>query len=120
MAKKEKFTAKQIIDAITEAKGSASKAAAIIGCDVKTIYNYRDRYSTVAEAMEEANEKRVDFVEDCLMQQISEGNTAATIFFLKANPHAKARGWSERSQHEVTGKDGAAIVVSWENNANDD
>ena len=48
MAAKQKYTQKEIIDALRETKGMIYLAAKRLGCEAKTIYNYRDRYPAVA------------------------------------------------------------------------
>lgn len=108
MAKKA-YTAQQVIDALVEADGYVSKAASILRCTAQTVYNYRDRYATVAEAWEDIREKRHDFVENALHRQIKDGNITAIIFYLKTQ--AKDRGYVER--REVTGAEGAAIALTW-------
>ena len=111
MAKKNGYTAKQVIKALEDAQGYVSKTASLLGCTPRTVYNYRDRFSTVAEAWLGIREKRTDFVENKLQEQINKGNITAIIFYLKTQ--AKDRGYVERQ--EITGKDGAPITrVSWD------
>lgn len=107
----EKYTAAQVIEAIRGSRGIVSNAARKLGCSRKTIYNYIDRYATVAEALEEEREDLLDFVEDRLLREIDHGNMTAIIFYLKTR--GKHRGYVERQ--EVTGADGGAlnIVVRW-------
>ena len=107
MAKKNGYTAEQIINALTEAEGYVSKAASILKCTPRTVYNYRDRYVSVAEAWEAIREKRHDFVENALHKQIRDGNVTATIFYLKTQ--AKHRGYVERQ--ELTGADAEPLTV---------
>ena len=115
MANKNGYTAAQVIDALQQAQGYVSKAASILGCTVQTVYNYRDRYTTVAEAWEGIREKRHDFVENKLHEQINSGNVTAIIFYLKTQ--AKERGYVERQ--ELSGVDGKDLAVSltWGDNA---
>ena len=111
MAKKNGYTAAQVIAALEEAQGYVSKTASLLGCTPKTVYNYRDRFSTVAEAWQGIREKRTDFVENKLQEQINKGNVTAIIFYLKTQ--AKDRGYIERQ--ELTGADGVPLVrVSWD------
>jgi len=112
MAKK-RYTAQQMIDAIGQARGYVTKAAALLGCDARTVYRYAEESPTVQQAIDEQREQRTDFVESALLKAIEEGNVTAMIFYLKADPHSKARGWSERSQHEHTGADGGPLDVKF-------
>ena len=93
---KKRYTAKQVIDALQEAKGYVSKAAGILQCDPRTVYNYRDEYSTVADAWDAIREARHDSVESALAGRISAGDTTAIIFYLKTQ--CKRRGYSERNE----------------------
>lgn len=67
-----------------------------------TISDWRAKDPAFARAMEEIAEAELDFAEASLKKQIREGNTTATVFFLKTR--GKARGYVERT--EVTGRDG--------------
>lgn len=103
--KREQFTVVQVTDAIKQAKGYVSKAADILGCGPKTVYNYAERYPTVKEAIDAVREERHDFVESALMQRIKAQDTTAIIFYLKTQ--AKQRGYVERQ--EISGTDGAPL-----------
>ena len=106
-----RYTAKEMIDAITEARGFVTEAAESLGCSRRTVYRYLDDYSTVAEALEDAREKRHDFVENKLMQAVDQGNITAIIFYLKTQ--CKDRGYVERTQVEHSGADGGPIELAW-------
>ena len=93
MAKKNGFTAAQVIQALEDADGYVSKAASLLRCSPRTVYNYRDRFVTVAEAWEAIRERRHDFVENALHKQIQNGNVTAIIFYLKTQ--AKSRDYIE-------------------------
>lgn len=102
MAKKHQFTSQQVIQALQDADGYVSKAASILGCGTTTIYNYRDKYSSVAVAWKDIREKRHDFVENALHKRIQSGSDTAIIFYLKTQ--AKQRGYVERQEHEHSGE----------------
>lgn len=108
----EKYTAQQMIDAIQDAKGILAAAARSLGCSRTTLYNYMERYSTVKDAYTESRETLLDFTEQQLFKQVSEGNITAIIFTLKTI--GKRRGYVERQ--EVTGKDGDVIRVTLSDN----
>jgi hypothetical protein len=115
MAGKNGFTAQQVIEALEAADGYVSKTASLLGCSVKTIYNYRDKFVTVAEAWANIKERRHDFVENALHKQIKEGNVTAIIFYLKTQ--AKSRGYVERQEFAHGGKLG--VNVTWAEHADD-
>lgn len=103
MGAPQKFTAAEVADAITESKGILASAASRLGCARNTIVNYIERYSTVKAAFDEANETTIDYVESQLLKQITAGQPAATIFFLKTK--AKHRGYVERQEHKINVSD---------------
>jgi hypothetical protein len=111
-----RYKADQIAQAITDANGILSLAARNLGCSRTTLYKYVKKYATVQEALEEARETNIDFVESSLMKQIKKGNVTAMIFFLKTQ--GKHRGWVERQ--EVAGvKDAPLVIVNWDEATND-
>lgn len=114
MGKSNGYTATQVIEALQEANGYVSKTASILGCTAKTVYNYRDRFVSVAEAWQDIREKRHDFVENKLHNLINEGNPAAIFFYLKTQ--AKDRGYVERQ--EVASEGSLEITVNYENRDN--
>ncbi len=109
MTTRQKFTAQQIIEALKETKGMVYLAADRLGCQAQTLYNYRDRYPAVRAAMESEDGKINDVAEMKLYQAIVAGESWAVQFRLRTK--AKQRGYSERTEVEVSGKDGGAIPV---------
>ena len=107
---KEKYTAAQIIEALREKHGNLSAASRYLNCSRDTIRRYIDLYPTVKAVADEERETLIDFAENQLFQQVKDGNITAIIFTLKTI--GKSRGYVERQ--EVTGADGGAVVVKWD------
>jgi hypothetical protein len=105
MARTPKYTQQQMIDAIRATKGMVYLTAQRLGCDVKTVYNYRDRYATVRAEMELQDGLVDDTAELKLMQAITKGEAWAIQFRLRTK--GKNRGYVDRT--EITGADGDAI-----------
>ena len=101
------YTSQQIADAIRGARGFVTATAHDLGCSRRTVYRYLKKFAGAREALEDAREKRHDFVENKLMSAIDNDNITAMIFYLKTQ--CKDRGYVERYQTELTGKDGGAI-----------
>lgn len=101
MAKKRRYTAQEVADAIATAEGYVSKAADILGCHVNTIYNYIERYDVVRDAVTQVREKRHDFVENAIMRAIKADNVTAMIFYAKTQ--MKDRGYVERQELHHSG-----------------
>lgn len=102
----ERYTALQMAEAVTKAKGILAVAGQSLGCTRQTVANYIERHPTVKQAYDDATETTIDFVESRLLKNIDSGDTTAMIFYLKCK--GKARGYIERQ--EVTGKDGADLM----------
>ena len=100
-------TTKRIIKAVEESQGLLTLAAKKAGISYTTIQRYRRDNPTVAQAIEEARERTLDFAEGKLMENIRNGDNTAIIFYLKTQ--GKHRGYVERV--ESTGKDGGPITL---------
>lgn len=115
MARPEAIDREELINAIWAAQGKVTVAAQRLGCTVRTIYNYANKYATVQNAIDEAratwDEKLVDLAELKLFQEVNDGNAWAIKYALSTK--GKSRGYVERQ--EVTGADGGAlnVVVRW-------
>ena len=115
MARPEAIDREELISAIWAAQGKVTVAAQRLGCTVRTIYNYANKYATVQNAIDEAramwDEKLVDLAELKLFQEVNDGNAWAIKYALSTK--GKSRGYVERQ--EVTGADGGAlnVVVRW-------
>ena len=107
MGQTARFTAQQVADALTQAKGFISIAALNLGCANNTVRNYIEKYSICKQACMDARETMIDVTEGRLYQEINAGNITAIIFFLKTQ--AKHRGYVERQ--EFTGKNGDDIPI---------
>ncbi len=81
-----------------------------LGCEAQTIYNYRDRYPAVCAEMEQQDGEVDDAAEMKLYQAIIAGEPWAVQFRLRTK--GKNRGYVERVQQEVTGKDGGDITIN--------
>lgn len=102
---KPKVPPSAMAESIVRNRGQLEVVADELGLTVRAIYNYRDRYPVVKDALEETRERTYEVVKRRLLDLIDEGNVAATIFWLKTQ--GRDKGWSER--YELTGPNGAAI-----------
>lgn len=112
-----RYTAEQIATAIQEAEGFVTRAAREVGCSSRTIYNYAKRYVSVQQAIDNAREERIDWVEDKLFDQMEKGNVTAMIFYLKCQ--AKSRGYIEKQQIEHMGTGTLTIEVVYDEGLED-
>ena len=84
----------------TEKHWCISKACQAVGIGRRTFYAWMEKDKNFKKKVEDAQEDMVDFAEDCLMRRIHEGDTTATIFFLKTK--GKHRGYVERVENAVS------------------
>jgi len=110
-----RFKAEDFIAAIPGSGGFITTIAKRVGCSRNTVYAGMKKYATVSEAILDEKDSLKDMAENELLRQIKDGNTTATIFFLKTQ--AKGRGYIERQ--EVTGAEGGKleIALTWGDNA---
>ncbi len=107
MARKETLKVQDILDTLEKHQGLVALTALSLKVSLQTIYNYRDRYPSIAKKIEELRERRTDRVELQLYDKIEEGDIAAIIFYLKTQ--GKSRGYVERT--ELTGAENIAPIT---------
>jgi hypothetical protein len=77
-----------------------SVAEAHSNVSAKTVDEYLQRHPSLKDVLAAARETAIDHVESKLMGAIDDGNVTAIIFFLKTR--GKSRGYTERSEHDLT------------------
>ena len=126
---KDKYTHKQVIDAIYEAKGIIAVAARRLGCTRQTVYSYKEKYPAINDAYKDIDEETKDQVENQLLihvfglkdnnkNYIIRPNLTAAIFYAKTK--MKDRGYTEHSTLGLTdptgekeyGSDARNIILS--------
>lgn len=99
----------QFIDALKQKGGIICKACEAVNINRGTYYLWKENDRDFAEQCREVEESMVDFVESKLMQQINDGDTTATIFYLKTK--GKHRGYVEKT--EVAGTLDTNVRISY-------
>jgi hypothetical protein len=99
---------KEVLEALKSVLGIVSAACDKASVTRGTFYRWCETDKAFDESVKEITERAIDFAESKLLEQIKDGNTTATIFYLKTK--GKARGYVERS--ELTGIDGAPVSTS--------
>lgn len=97
---------KAMILAMEKTMGMVTLSCRGVGIDRTTYYRWLEKDAKFAEAVEELRISVKDFGENALHLKMSQGDTAAIIFFNKTQN--KDRGYVERS--EVTGADGKPFI----------
>jgi len=96
---------KVMLEALEKTLGVVTSACKASGIPRSAHYRWMNDDQEYANAVNDLENLTLDFAESQLYQQIKQGNTTATIFFLKTK--GKKRGYIERQ--ELTGKDGQAL-----------
>jgi len=111
------LTPEIVIAKIHELNGNVAAVARSLGTTRQTLYAYIKTKKTVQDALEESREKMIDNVESVLYSKALDGESWAVCFFLKTQ--AKHRGYVEKQQQEITGKDGGELVIKYVNDWRD-
>ena len=119
MARPERYTAQDIIDAI-EKGYTCVGAGQLLGCSAETVRNYARKYPTVDAALRAKRRELVDLAEMSLRRAIVNGEGWAVAMTLKTL--GKDDGYVERTQQEVSGPDGGPVTIrlTWGDNGDGD
>ena len=93
---------KAILEALEQSLGVVTTACKKVGIGRTTFYQWLKDDEEFAKQVDDISNITLDFAESQLHKQIKDGNTSATIFYLKTK--GKKRGYIERQ--EITGADG--------------
>ena len=90
---------KAMLDALEKSLGVVTSACKTVGIGRTTHYLWMDSDPEYKAAVQELSDVALDFAESQLHKQIKDGNSTATIFFLKTK--GKKRGYVERQEVEA-------------------
>lgn len=110
MGAPEKYTVPQMEAALRQTRGLLTLAAERLGASYNTVKRYVDRSPTLQAVVEESRERRVDMAELKLDEMIKNGEPWAVQMTLRTL--GRSRGYVERQEHEVTGKDGKDLTFT--------
>ena len=88
-----------MLDALEKSLGVVTVACKAVGIGRTTHYLWMQEDAEYRAAVEGLSDVALDFAESQLHKQIKDGNSTATIFFLKTK--GKKRGYIERQEVEV-------------------
>ena len=92
-----------ILEALEKSLGVVTMACKSADVPRSTYYKWLKEDEEFAKAVKDIENIALDFGESQLHKQIGDGNTSATIFFLKTK--GKKRGYIERSELDLTSGD---------------
>ena len=88
-----------MLDALEKSLGVVTAACKAVGIGRTTHYLWMQEDAEYKAAVDGLSDVALDFAESKLHKQIKDGNSTATIFFLKTK--GKKRGYIERQEVEV-------------------
>lgn len=91
---------KAIIEALEKSLGVVTTACKKVGIGRTQYYNWLKDDEAFAKEVDDIQDIALDFAESQLHKQIGDGNTTATIFYLKTK--GKKRGYIERVEQDVS------------------
>lgn len=91
---------KAIIEALEKSLGVVTTACKKVGIGRTQFYQWLKDDEDFAQEVDDIQNIALDFAESQLHKQIGDGNTSATIFYLKTK--GKKRGYIERVEQEVS------------------
>lgn len=106
-------TKNALIEALEKSLGVVTTACKLVGVNRSTYYDYYNNDPEFRKRADEIENVTIDFVESQLHKQIKEGNSTATIFYLKTK--GKKRGYIERQEVDFGQMDGGVNIpiIEW-------
>jgi hypothetical protein len=98
-----------MLQALEKTLGVVTSACKAADIPRSTHYDWMKSDPEYAAKVEDIHDIALDFAESQLHKQISNGEISSTIFYLKTK--GKKRGYIEKTESEVYGKDGKPIVT---------
>lgn len=89
-----------MLQALEAALGVVKTACSKAGISRQTHYRWLEEDEEYAKAVQDVQDVALDFAESKLFSQIQDGNTSATIFYLKCK--GKKRGYVEGHELNIT------------------
>jgi hypothetical protein len=103
-----KLKKKEVESALRSSSGNVTVAANGLGVSRNGLYKFIAK-SGLLDILDEARQSTVDIAESALKRAVINGEAWAVCFTLKTL--GKQRGYVERVQQEISGRDGEAIEV---------
>ena len=106
--RRERVPTERIIECLRETNGLVSLAAKRVPCSITTINTRRKRVKAVEDVIRECRDELVDYGELALRRAVVAGEPWAVGLVLKTL--GRDRGYVERTENMVTGKDGGPVT----------
>ncbi len=100
----------QAKEAYRASGGNVQVACSKVGISRKKWNEWYDTDETFREWIDETVEGILDFAESKLLEKVKEGSEPSIFFMLKTR--GKKRGYSERTEQQITGPNGGPILTA--------
>ena len=107
MARTPRYKQSKIEETLIAVSGNVSAAARSLGMQRHRLHNIISRSEQLQQVVHDARQSMCDNAESALNRAVINGEAWAVCFTLKTQ--AKDRGYVERTQQEITGRDGGPI-----------
>jgi len=111
------YTAAQMVEAIEAEDGVVRDVAERLGCSRMTVYRYRDRYKTVANALDKNRTDLVYEMRDRLKDLARDENVTDGVRRDAIQKMLEVFDddidWADRERKEHSGPDGEAMQMEW-------
>ena len=104
-----RYDRQTVLDAISGSGAIMSTIAKRLNCGWATARSYVQRWEETQQAYEDEEQTILDMAESTLYQAIRNNDVQAAKWVLSTK--GKARGFSEKYEHEVTGAGGGPVEV---------
>lgn len=104
------YNQETVLIAIEGCGAIMSTVARVLGCDWMTARKYVNKWAATRQAWADEEEKILDMAESVLYRNIKDGDSGDAKWVLSKK--GKRRGWADSL--EITGKDGGAIIIRWD------
>ena len=104
-----RYDMQTVLDAISGSGAIMSTIAKRLNCGWATARSYVQRWEETQQAYEDEEQTILDMAESTLYQAIRNNDVQAAKWVLSTK--GKARGFSEKYEHEVTGAGGGPVEV---------
>ena len=101
----------QVLDAIPGTGGIKALVAKKLKCGRATVGRYAQRYVTIQRALDDEDESLTDLAEAKAAKLIDVEYWPAIRFRLETK--GRGRGYVQKTETEITGKDGGPIKLTW-------
>jgi len=105
MANKDKYSIKQVEEALNKSGGFISMACKLLDCTRQTIHNYLTKYPELKERLNDIHATYDDIIEAKLIEKAKRGDTRELLWYTTHKNSFKDRGYNNKQELDITSND---------------